>query len=123
MLKLICAAWHWQAALQTAWDVVSVEEGQLSDLAWSSLCCVERALGHHIRLEPGSILHKKDDVSRQFYIVLEVTPPSNAPTQWWCGSARRIGRAERSELQLVDGGVWPAWVYLGGLQPGAVCLV
>lgn len=72
-----------QASLAAGWDVISPDEGGLTDEFWDLLLSDQAAghknqasgasaLGQNVVLRRGQLLHGVDQPVRQFYVLLEV---------------------------------------------------
>ena len=71
----------WQATLASGWDVISPEEGYLTEELQERLqsCCAatpsgtsKASCGQHVQLRRGELLHDVDKTVRHFYFLIEV---------------------------------------------------
>ncbi|CAL8463928.1 g3463 [Coccomyxa elongata] len=98
-----------QASLAAGWDVISPDEGSLTDALWDHLIshCAAGApglksqassvqsLGQSLLLRRGQLLHGADQPVRQFYILLEGNMLAERPAQ---------GKGKKQESALVGPG-------------------
>ena len=77
-----------QATLAAGWDVISPEEGYLTEELQERLqsCSAAAppgasrpACGQHVQLRRGELLHNVDKTVRHFYFLIEVCCPSAPP--------------------------------------------
>ena len=77
-----------QATLASGWDVISPEEGYLTEELQERLqsCSAATpsatstpACGQHVQLRRGELLHDVDKTVRHFYFLIEVCCPSAPP--------------------------------------------
>lgn len=86
-----------QATLASGWDVISPEEGYLTEELQERLQSCRAAApagasrascGQHVQLRRGELLHDVDKTVRHFYFLIEVLPWS-ACSEAMRGSTRR----------------------------------
>ena len=77
-----------QATLASGWDVISPEEGYLTEELQERLQSCSgtappgasgAACGQHVQLRRGELLHDVDKTVRHFYFLIEVYCPSAPP--------------------------------------------
>lgn len=111
-----------QASLAAGWDVISPDEGSLTDALWDQLVSHSAAgapglksqassaqsLGQSLLLRRGQLLHGADQPVRQFYILLEVRPYCKVPpfvvgNMWRSATSMLIVKGPEHSAELPGG--------------------